>query len=234
MTLKLPHRHVAAVAFDCDGLMFNTEEAFHTAGVELLARRGLELTPAVHQLMMGRRAEEAFDRLIEALELPDTRDDLAAEYESIFHAKMVQILAVMPGLLELLDLLDEHDIPKAVCTSSTHAHLSGLLEQFSLNSRFPIRLTAEDVARGKPHPEIYLSAAKQLEIEPQAMLVLEDSENGTRAAAAAGAIAVCVPHQHSRKHDLSAAWLIAESLADERLISLITTSARNGQGHPVI
>ena len=225
MNAKPSQRHVAAVAFDCDGLMFNTEEAFHIAGRELLARRGFELTPTIHQLMMGRRAEEAFDRLIHALELPDTRAELEAEYELIFRTALVEILDVMPGLLALLDLLESHQIPMAVCTSSTRPHLTRLLTQFGLIERFSTILTAEDVTNGKPHPEIYLSAARRLEVAPQNLLVLEDSGNGTQAAIAAGAIAVSVPHQHSRAHDFSTAYLIAESLADQRLLALIAQSA---------
>lgn len=214
-------RRVEAVAFDCDGLMFNTEEAFLVAGKELLARRGHVLTAEIHQLMMGRRAEEAFDRLIDALELPETYLELEAEYNAIFATALVEILDVMPGLLDLLDLLTERSIPMAVCTSSRREYLHGLLERFELSSRFQTTLTAEDVTLGKPHPEIYLTAAERLGVHPRNLLVLEDSGNGTRAAAAAGAIAVSVPHDHSRGHDLTMAHLIAESLADPRLLSLI-------------
>jgi beta-phosphoglucomutase-like phosphatase (HAD superfamily) len=82
-------------------------------------------------------------------------------------------------------------------------------------------LTAEDVSRGKPHPEIYLTAARRLDVPPQRMLVLEDSENGCRAAAAAGAFAVAVPGDHSRQHDFTSAALVVDSLADPRLYAAL-------------
>ena len=70
---------------------------------------------------------------------------------------------------------------------------------------------------GKPHPEIYLTAARRFDIEPARMMVLEDSQNGCRAAIASGAFAVAVPGDHSRAHDFTGAQFVAESLADRRI-----------------
>lgn len=217
---------IEAVAFDCDGLMFNTEESFNVAGRELLRRRGHELTPEVLRIMMGRRAAEAFDALVEHLKLRDTPAMLREEYRALFFAALAGRLAVMPGLLDLLALIERRGLPKAVCTSSDRPHLEKLLGRFALDSRFAVTLTADDVTHGKPHPEIYLTAAERLGIRPKNLLVLEDSENGTKAAAAAGAVAVSVPHEHSRSQDFSAAFLIADTLADPRLAALIDPEVR--------
>ena len=84
-----------------------------------------------------------------------------------------------------------------------------------------LTLTAEDVTHGKPHPEIYLAAAKLLNVEPAEMLVLEDSETGTRAAAAAGAYVVSVPSRHTSSGDFSMSRLLIPSLLDERLHALL-------------
>jgi HAD superfamily hydrolase (TIGR01509 family) len=216
---------IEAVAFDCDGLMFNTEESFNVAGRELLRRRGHELTPQVLRIMMGRRAAEAFDALVEHLKLRDTPEMLREEYRMLFLAALEGRLAAMPGLFELLTLLERQGLPKAVCTSSERPYLEKLLGRFELGSRFAVTLTADDVTHGKPHPEIYLLAAERLGVRPGNLLVLEDSENGTKAAAAAGAVAVSVPHEHSRSQDFSAAFLIADTLADPRLTALIGPQA---------
>ena len=88
-------------------------------------------------------------------------------------------------------------------------------------------LTSEDITHGKPHPEIYLLAAQRLGVPPGEMLVLEDSQNGCRAAAAAGAFTVAVPGEHSRRQDFSCANLIVESLKDERLFR--TLGLRQGK-----
>ena len=96
-----------------------------------------------------------------------------------------------------------------------------MLGKFQLQPRFQFVLTCDDVRHGKPDPEIYRLAAERLGIRPERMLVLEDSQNGCRAAVAAGAVAVAVPGGHSRRHDFTGARLIAESLADPRLYELL-------------
>jgi len=106
---------------------------------------------------------------------------------------------------------------KGIATSSRRAFVERVLAKFNCQPRFSPILTSEDITEGKPHPEIYLTAAARLGIEPAEMLVLEDSQNGCRAAVAAGAITVAVPGAHSRRHDFTGAALVAESLADRRI-----------------
>ena len=124
---------------------------------------------------------------------------------------------MMPGLLELLDALERAGIPKAICTSSSRELVAACLRPFNLRGRFEFVLAAEDIVHGKPHPEIYLTAARRFGIPPAEMLVLEDSENGCLSAAAAGAYVLAVPGRHSREQDFSMASLVVESLADRRL-----------------
>jgi len=128
----------------------------------------------------------------------------------------------MPGLFELLAHIESRGLPKGVATSSRRPYIESLLGHFQLMDRFNVTLTAEDVTQGKPHPEIYLTAAARIGVSPAEMLVLEDSEMGTRSAAAAGAVAVSVPHEHSRQHDFSTAYLVAEGLHDPRILRLVT------------
>jgi len=213
---------IKAVVFDFDGLMFNTEEIFNLSGRELLRRRGKEMTPAVLSLMMGRKSDEAFPLMIEALGLTEDPDMLRAEERAIFQDLLWKHVAPMPGLFELLAHIEDCGLPKGVATSSRRPYIESLLGHFQLMDRFDVTLTAEDVTRGKPHPEIYLTAAERIGVEPPEMLVLEDSEMGTRSAAAAGAVAVSVPHEHSRNHDFSTAFFIAASLHDPKIRQLLT------------
>jgi beta-phosphoglucomutase-like phosphatase (HAD superfamily) len=82
-------------------------------------------------------------------------------------------------------------------------------------------VTSEDVSRGKPDPEIYRTAAARLGVEPERVLVLEDSSAGLQAARAAGAFAVGVPHRYSPPEVVEHADLIVDRLDDERLLSLL-------------
>lgn len=217
----MPLPTIKAVVFDFDGLMFNTEEIFNLSGKELLRRRGKEMTPAILSMMMGRRSDEAFPMMIEALGLTEDPAVLRAEERAIFHDLLWKHVAPMPGLFELLAHIEARGLPKGVATSSRRPYIESLLVHFQLMDRFHVTLTAEDVTRGKPHPEIYLTAAARIGVVPAEMLVLEDSEMGTRSAAAAGAVAVSVPHEHSRSQDFSAAYYIATGLHDPKILRLL-------------
>ena len=127
----------------------------------------------------------------------------------------------MPGLEALLKALEAAGIPKAIATSSGPAFVANVLDRFSLAPRFQFILTCDDIVDGKPHPEIYQTAAKRFGVEPAEMLVLEDSQNGCRAAVAAGAFAVAVPAGHSESHDFTGAKLVIDTLADPRLYAAI-------------
>jgi HAD superfamily hydrolase (TIGR01509 family) len=217
----MSHPAIKAVVFDLDGLMFNTEEVFTHSGTELLRRRNRPAPRELFDRMMGRRPYEAIQVMIDMMELTETPDELLAESEQIFSGMLDVHLAPMPGLYELLELIELRQLPKGVATSSPRRYLLNLLQRFRLEQRFPVTLTAEDVSQGKPHPEIYLKAAERLGVLPGQMLVLEDSEAGTKAAAAAGAHIISVPHTHSESHDFSPAKAVARSLADPVILELL-------------
>lgn len=212
---------IHAVVFDLDGLMFNTEEVFNQTGTEVLRRRGKTPHPELFLSMMGRRANEAFQVMIDMMQLSDSMDTLKLESEEVFDSLLDEILQPMPGLMTLLEAIERRSLPKAVATSSDRKFLTNILNRFELIERFDYTLTAEDVTHGKPHPEIYLTVAQRLGVSPTNMLVLEDSENGTRAAAAAGAHIISVPHEISRYHDFSQAKGIASSLTDPIILNLL-------------
>lgn len=213
---------IKAVVFDLDGLMLNTEDVFGLSGRQLLARRGLEMTDEIHRSMLGRRPNEAFQAMKDLTGITDPIDDLKQETRELFSVIAEDHLAMMPGLLELLERIETAGLPKAVATSSPRDYMENLLERFELLHRFSFALTSEDVTHGKPHPEIYLTAAARLNIQPHQMMVLEDSETGTRAASAAGAVAVSIPNEHTEQGDFSMAWMKAESLAAAEVLQLVS------------
>ena len=112
------------------------------------------------------------------------------ESDAIFLGILDAQLEPMSGLIELLAALEQANIPKAIATSSRRSFSQRILGKFGFEPRFKFLITGDDVTDGKPHPEIYLKAAEKLGVLPAEMLVLEDSQNGCRAAVAAGAFAV--------------------------------------------
>ncbi len=211
----------SAVVFDLDGLMFNTEELYVEVGTELLGRRGHPFTLELEDQMMGRPSRVALQIMIETHRLSATVEELLAETDEIFPGILDKRLAPMPGLVDLLAALERLGIPKGIATSSRRTFVQRVLDKFEYEPRFAPILTSEDITEGKPHPEIYLTAAARLGIAPAEMLVLEDSQNGCRSAVAAGAIAIAVPGPHSRRHDFTGATLVAESLTDRRIYELL-------------
>ncbi len=207
-----------AVVFDLDGLMFNTEHLYRLVGGEVLRRRGKTYDEALFKAMMGRPSVVALQIMIDWHELDATVADLQRENDEIFPAILDAQLAPMPGLVELLSALEAAAVPKAIATSSRRSFVADLLGRHGWLERFEFWLTSEDVTRGKPDPEIYLTAAGRLELRPANVLVLEDSQTGCRAAVDAGTHAVAVPGDHSRDHEFPGARFVAEGLGDPRIL----------------
>lgn len=220
---RWPHR-IAAVAFDMDGLLINTEDLYFEVFDELLQRRGQRYTNALRKSMMGLPSPQAFDVLIRHAEISDSPASLEKECDALFSGLIPDRLDTMPGVGELLDLIERLALPHCVATSSRRSFATDSLKTVGILSRFDFIITAADVARGKPHPDIYLAAAQQMGVLPEQMMVLEDSQHGVCAAIAAGACAVAVPGDHSRDHDFTGVCYIAKTLADPMLSAMLSTS----------
>jgi HAD superfamily hydrolase (TIGR01509 family) len=218
-----------AVVFDLDGLMFDTEALYHKVASALLAARGKEFTPEMMRTMLGRRAADVTSVLREMAGLEESVEEILAETRSRFYALMDTEVRPTPGLEMLLERLRTLGLPLAVATSSRRTYAERLLGAHGLLDRFQFLLTSEDVTRGKPDPEIYLSAAERFGVAPFAMAVLEDSPPGIAAARAAGAFAIAVPHEHSPASGLSEANLIVSRLDDPKLLGLLPLLRREDQ-----
>jgi HAD superfamily hydrolase (TIGR01509 family) len=221
---KDPSDPLLAVVFDLDGLMFNTEALYQQVGTELLARRGKRFEAELLDRIMGRKSAVALQIMIDWHRLSDTVPLLAEESEAIFADLLDTQLRCLPGLVALLASLEEAAIPKAIATSSSRRFVDNVLGRFGFAPRFQFILTSEDVIEGKPHPEIYEKAAAIFGLPPRQVMVLEDSENGCRAAIAAATFAVAVPGSHSVNHDFSGARIVADSLADPRIYAALGLS----------
>ncbi|MDR2441134.1 MAG: HAD family phosphatase [Planctomycetaceae bacterium] len=212
---------IKAVAFDMDGLMFDTEDVYWKSASALLARRGEIYTPEMCAAIMGRPPQYCFELFKKTFGFAETWQELQKESEDFFLQFLDDGFSTMPGLFELLEHLEKYNIPKGICTSSAERIVSEVLRRKNLGKQFHFVLTAENITQGKPDPEIYLKAAELFGVFPQEMLVLEDSVAGSQAAQNAGAFPVVVLAKHNKNGNFSAARLITNSLNDPEILKLL-------------
>lgn len=212
---------IRGVAFDMDGLLLNTEDLYEDVGKELMRRRGKLYREEVRKQMIGLPAPNAFGVLIEQEGLSESWQELQRETDAIFEQILEQQLALMHGVEEILGIVEEQGLPRCVATSSTKKFAERALKLVGIWSRMDFVITAEDVPRGKPHPDIYEAAAARMGIKTEQMLVLEDSEHGTAAGVAAKAIVISVPNQHTRHGTFQGASAVAANLRDPQIQNLL-------------
>ena len=212
---------IKAVAFDMDGLMFDTEDVYTKAATALLARRGKIFTEELFCTVMGRTPRFTFELFKEIFGFPETWQELQRESEDLFLEFLDDGFSTMPGLYELLEHLERQNIPKGICTSSVKRVASEVLRRKDFTKRFDFVLMAEDITQGKPDPEIYLKAAGRFGIEPSEMLVLEDSTAGCQAAHHAGAFGIAVRAKHNAHCVFPEAKRVVSSLDDLQIMELL-------------
>ncbi len=212
---------ITAVAFDMDGLMLNTEDLYEQVGHILMQRRGKKYREEVRSQMIGLPAPEAFGVLIREEGMLETWQELQRETDTIFEGILPTQLLAMPGLKELMKELDGLELPRCVATSSTQSFARKALGIVGMLDRVDFVITAEDVGRGKPFPDIYLEAAQRMSVDVQSMLVLEDSPTGTKAGVSSGAYVVSVPNEHTKQGNFEGCQWIADTLRDERIYKLL-------------
>ena len=176
-----------------DGLLFDTETLYGEAILTAAAEVGCTMSRDVFLQLIGRSREVNHRFLLEHYGADYPLEALIAAWGRHFRVLAAAGLPLKPGAAELLDLLDELRLPRAIATSSTHATVRGHLVSHGLTDRFHGVVAHGDYANGKPAPDPFLKAAERLGVAPALCLALEDSHNGVRSASAAGMMTVMVP-----------------------------------------
>jgi len=210
-----------AVIFDMDGLMLDSERAIIGCLAQAAEELGVAIEPEYWLQMIGKGDAACRQLLAERLGEPMAAA-LLARCHALYDAVVEAGVPLRPGILELLDVLIERRVPRAVATSTRRPLALRKLAAADLLRRFDAVCTSSDVEHPKPAPDIYLLAASKLGVAPAQCLVLEDSPTGVRAALAAGMTPIQVPDLLAPDDEVRAlGHRIVDSLVEaQRLLEL--------------
>eukprot|EP00187_Rhodella_violacea_P007869 CAMPEP_0174888186 /NCGR_PEP_ID=MMETSP0167-20121228/3452_1 /TAXON_ID=38298 /ORGANISM="Rhodella maculata, Strain CCMP736" /LENGTH=225 /DNA_ID=CAMNT_0016125055 /DNA_START=19 /DNA_END=696 /DNA_ORIENTATION=- len=203
-----------AVVFDMDGVILDTEPLYIVAEGSIVSRYGPgDITSITHRLL-GTTAQDSARIVIDHFQLPMTVEEYLEERTRNLEELMPKV-KLLPGVEELVQTLRKRNIPFSIATSSSKELLKSKrqsLEPFF--SQFSVIVTATDVKRGKPAPDIFLRAAELMDIPPEHCLVFEDAPAGIRGGVAAGmeCVALRNPHTDAELYSEAGAALILETL----------------------
>jgi len=209
---------IEAILFDLDGLMVDSEPHSIASWQAVLAKRGVQFDQAALDAVLGQRVVETASTAIRLFHLPERPEDLAAEKADYQISHLDGHVTAMPGLIELLDWVDQSGLQKAVASSGLRRYIDAVLAATHVRDRFHVIISADDVVNGKPAPDVFLAAARALNVPPENCLVLEDAPFGVQAAKAAGMTCFAVPNAHSHALDLSLADRVVASLHEVKTI----------------
>jgi HAD superfamily hydrolase (TIGR01509 family) len=217
-----------AVVFDMDGLMLDTEPIYKIAWQAASAELGYVIDDALYATFVGRRTEDCERDLVERFGSGFPLDPFRARWPQLWRAEVAAHgIQKKPGLLDLLTLLETNNVAMAVATSTEADDAAFTLRSTGLDTWFQVIVTGDQVAHGKPAPDIYLEAARRLQAEPARCLAFEDSEAGILAASRAGMVPLLIPDGAPASPTAAkAAFRILQSLTEAQ--SLVRTLIERG------
>ncbi|ADN02366.1 HAD family hydrolase [Spirochaeta thermophila] len=184
---------IRAAIFDMDGTLVNSEDVYWDADCAFLDRYGIPHDDALREYMIGRGTKGFIEWMRTQKEIPRSDEELAREKMEVFLAHARGRVQVFPEMRRLLGLLEEAGMPCALASGSPRGIIEVLLEETGLAGFFRVVVSADEVARPKPAPDVFLEAAGRLGVEPGGCVVFEDSEPGVRAGLDAGMVCVAIP-----------------------------------------
>ncbi|TRY19038.1 HAD family phosphatase [Tessaracoccus rhinocerotis] len=204
----------AAIIFDLDGTLIDTEAEWDEVRRGLAADAGLPWPDGSTQAMMGMSTPEWALHLVEVVGLPMTPEDAARLTIEHMARRHETDLKVLPGAVAAVRLLAQ-EYPMAVASSSPRLLIESAVHALGLDDAFPVRVSTEEVAAGKPAPDGFLRAAELLGVDPTRCVAFEDSTNGIKSALNAGMKVIVVPpHFHRPADELLAQTRVLDSLED--------------------
>ncbi len=213
--MPAPEREmIDAVVFDLDGVLIRSEEIWNEVREQLARERGGRYDERAQRAMMGMSAPEWSRYMHEVVGLPESPDEIVAEVVALMEARYREELPLIPGAVEAVELLAAR-WPLGVASSSNRILIDLVLQLSGLDRFFKATVSSEEVARGKPAPDVYVEACRRLGVEPTRAAAIEDSHAGIASAKAAGMRVIAIPNPSFPPGDeaLAEADVVLESLA---------------------
>jgi HAD superfamily hydrolase (TIGR01509 family) len=183
------------VIFDLDGVLMDSEPLWNEARETLVREAGGRWRDDASQAMIGMSSREWSKYLRDELGVPLGLEQINREVVGRMERRYGEKLPLLPGAVETVRALHRR-WPLGVASSSNREIIELALTLAGLAGAFAAAVSSEEVAHGKPAPDVYLEAARRLGVDPRLSVAIEDSSNGLRSAAAAGMAVIAVPNPH--------------------------------------
>jgi HAD superfamily hydrolase (TIGR01509 family) len=214
----------AAVVFDMDGVLVDSEQLWDQVREDLARERGGRWHDRAQADMMGMSSPEWSRYMHDVIGLSESPDEINAEVVRRLLVRYDESLPLLEGAIEAVERLAAR-WPLGVASSSNRQVIDAVLDAAGVADRFVATVSSEEVARGKPAPDFYLEAARRLGVDAANCAAVEDSRNGIRSAHAAGMRVIAIPNAHYPPSDdaLAAADVVLASL-DELTVERVSAS----------
>ena len=189
---------IKGVIFDLDGTLVDSMWMWKTIDIEYLGKRGLDCPEDLQKKIEGMSFSETAVYFKERFHLPDSLDEIKAEWTRMSLEKYEHQVPLKPGAGRFLQFLKDHNIPMGIATSNGQAMVDGVLDALKIRPFFDSVATACEVKAGKPAPDIYLYVAGKLGVKPEDCLAFEDVPAGIQAGKAAGMRVIAMADEFSR------------------------------------
>lgn len=186
---------IEAVVFDLDGVVVDTEQVWDEVREGLVRERGGRWHDGAQRAMMGMSSPEWSRYMHDELGLEESPEEINAEVVRRMLARYAEGLPLIDGAVAAVERLAAA-FPLAVASSSNRPLIEAVLATAGIAERFAAVVSSEEVARGKPAPDVYLEAARRLGVDPRRCAAVEDSANGIHSAHAAGMRVLALPNPH--------------------------------------
>jgi beta-phosphoglucomutase family hydrolase len=205
-------RDIRAVIFDMDGVIVDSEPLHLLAYQEFFNRHNIGYTAEHNAEFLGTKDIWMAQVLIDRHALPETPESMVKTKEAILMRLLTETAVARPGLSDILTKAKQAGLPMSIASSATLPTIHLVVDRLNIRNYFDALTSGDEVANGKPAPDVFLLAAKRLAVEPRHCLVIEDTLNGIKAAKAAGMMCIAIPCEATMHQD--------HSLADVRMQSL--------------